>query len=244
MKTYKIQKIEEHSDLIRSFYVDDFLVTGPGMFVMVGIPGIGEKPMSLSGRGRFTVKKVGRFTKELFQKDEGDYITLRNPRGFVYNERAETLIGGGMGIAPLAASRVSHKNIVIAGKTIDDIIFKDEFEMMLTNKGNFSVYTEDGSMGKKGIIIDHDFSKCEGPYLICGPELMMEAVAEKINKPKSTWLIMERYMKCGVGLCGACSCSGYRVCVDGPVMRYDILKGTEHFGKLKRKKNGELVELK
>ena len=31
---------------------------------------------------------------------------------------------------------------------------------------------------------------------------------------------LERYMKCGFGICGQCACGDKLVCQDGPVFRY------------------------
>ena len=46
---------------------------------------------------------------------------------------------------------------------------------------------------------------------------------------------LERYMKCGIGLCGSCALdpSGLLVCRDGPVFDAEKLKDTE-FGKYRR----------
>ncbi len=37
-------------------------------------------------------------------------------------------------------------------------------------------------------------------------------------------LSMERNMKCGVGLCGHCQLRELFICVDGPVLAYDVLE--------------------
>jgi NAD(P)H-flavin reductase len=35
---------------------------------------------------------------------------------------------------------------------------------------------------------------------------------------------MERNMKCGVGLCGHCQLREYFLCLDGPVLSYEVLE--------------------
>ena len=57
-------------------------------------------------------------------------------------------------------------------------------------------------------------------------------------------LSLERYMKCGFGLCGNCAVdpSGIRLCVDGPVIKGELCGKIAEFGKyhrdgLGRKKN-------
>lgn len=53
---------------------------------------------------------------------------------------------------------------------------------------------------------------------------------------------IERYMKCGVGICGVCSCDGYRTCVDGPIFNYDFIRTSQMFGKYHRAKTTKLLE--
>lgn len=64
--------------------------------------------------------------------------------------------------------------------------------------------------------------------LVCGPEVMMRyaaAVLAERGVPKARMrLSMERNMKCGVGLCGHCQLREYFLCVDGPVLTYDVLE--------------------
>ncbi|MBI2132491.1 MAG: hypothetical protein HYT99_06710, partial [Candidatus Tectomicrobia bacterium] len=56
--------------------------------------------------------------------------------------------------------------------------------------------------------------------------------------PERTYLAIERYMKCAVGLCGQCTCSGWRVCVDGPVFPGTWVREMEDFGRRRRAKSG------
>ncbi len=50
---------------------------------------------------------------------------------------------------------------------------------------------------------------------------------------------LERYMKCGIGLCGQCCVGkGLRVCKEGPVFDEKILKNIEDFGVFKRNAAG------
>jgi dihydroorotate dehydrogenase electron transfer subunit len=55
---------------------------------------------------------------------------------------------------------------------------------------------------------------------------------------------LERYMKCGVGLCGHCIIDhqGTRVCLEGPVFNAKTLKDTD-FGKWKRDSTGKQLAL-
>lgn len=242
----RIEQIIEHSANERTFVFDKSFGIKAGQFAMVWLPGIDEKPFSYSGKNSITVKKLGPFTEQLFKKKEGDYIDIRGPYGNSFPEKSQTTaIAGGCGIAPLRQLILDGyvKNLVMACKTRDSLLFLDEFEE-LYKKGtikNLITLTEDGSFGKKGIATDVAIPEAE-LYVLCGPERMMQAVAEKINAPEKIYLSLERYMKCAVGLCGTCSFSGYRVCVDGPVFSYEQIQDMPHFAKLKRIKSGELVK--
>ena len=72
---------------------------------------------------------------------------------------------------------------------------------------------------------------------------MMEAVAracQKANVPSQ--LSVERYMKCGIGVCGHCCCGDRLVCSDGPRFGLEILENPD-FEKFSRDKTGKKVPL-
>lgn len=252
-----IENIIEHSETMRSFVLDELFYSKPGQFAMVWLPGIDEKPISLSRQNTITVKQVGPWTKKLFEKSEGQYLDIRGPYGNGFPSpqmRPYTLIGGGCGIAPLfyffANSEICPQSFVLAGKSKKDLIFLDDLEDMIKEqiglKTEIITATEDGSHGVKGLATDAEIPKWGGNYYLCGPEIMMKKVAEKLvnigAQPEDIFLSIERYMKCAVGVCGNCSFSGYRVCADGPVFRYDKIKDLPHFNRYHRTKTGELMQ--
>jgi dihydroorotate dehydrogenase electron transfer subunit len=51
-------------------------------------------------------------------------------------------------------------------------------------------------------------------------------------------LSVERYMKCGFGICGQCAIDGLLVCLDGPVLTLDQLNGVQDFGRFHRSATG------
>lgn len=264
----KIKRIIEHSENMRSFVLDTSFSSTPGQFVMVWLPKYdkpytfldsdgdeveetsNEKPVSLSNSDMISVKKVGPFTEEMFKKKTGDCLDIRGPYGNGFPiSRKNTVIGGGCGIAPIMylIRRDAATGVVLAGKTKSDLIFlEDILENFHNCLDSVVCVTEDGSYGVKGLATDVDIPKAEHQYHICGPEIMMAKVAEKlINQninPSWIHLSMERYMKCAVGVCRSCSISGYSVCGDGPVFRYDKIKDLPHFNKYGRTRTGELVE--
>jgi len=54
---------------------------------------------------------------------------------------------------------------------------------------------------------------------------------------------MERYMKCGIGICGQCVLdgSGIRLCVEGPVLNKEALSGITELGMKHRDASGRRV---
>ncbi|OYT33940.1 MAG: dihydroorotate dehydrogenase electron transfer subunit [Candidatus Aenigmarchaeota archaeon ex4484_52] len=250
-KCVKIAKIINHNEFNKTFIFDySFKDAQPGQFAMVWLPGVDEKPFSFSSNNEITIKKIGVFTSEIFKLKQRDRLWLRGPYGKGYKDfkKPYYVFGGGSGIAPIKfffqKNLEKTKGIYLAARTKTDVLFLEEF-IKLSKQNNIEliVFTEDGSFGRKGIItgFEKKFSD-ECNYAVCGPEKMMKAIADKINIPKQTYLSIERYMKCAIGLCGCCSFSGYRVCVDGPVFRYDKIKDLPHFAKKRRTRTGELVE--
>jgi dihydroorotate dehydrogenase electron transfer subunit len=130
------------------------------------------------------------------------------------------------------AKKAKDPVILLGGRTAEDIIFLDEFDMA----GTVRVATEDGSLGTKGLITD--LLPQDGEYYcVCGPDKMMAALKPLLPTERS-FFSLERYMKCAVGLCGQCTCNGYRVCTDGPVFDGVTVQEMTDIGRRKRKKSG------
>ncbi|WP_456398522.1 iron-sulfur cluster-binding protein, partial [Palaeococcus sp. (in: euryarchaeotes)] len=101
--------------------------------------------------------------------------------------------------------------------------------------------TDDGSLGIKGFptdVLAERKDEFEQVYT-CGPEIMMAKVLE-IMDFKNVQVSAERYMKCGIGVCGSCALGKYLVCKDGPVFYGEELKETE-LGKFKRLPDGRIA---
>ncbi|MFQ5852462.1 MAG: dihydroorotate dehydrogenase electron transfer subunit, partial [Candidatus Binatia bacterium] len=199
------------------------------------VPGESEKPFSLSYENGITVKDLGWYSKKLLDLRPGNSIWLRGPYGTSFPvEEGAVLLGGGIGIAALLilANRAKDPVILLGGRTAGDIVFLDEFE----KAGTVRVATEDGSLGTKGLITD--LLPQEGKYYcVCGPDRMMAAL-KPLLPPEKSFFSLERYMKCAVGLCGQCTCNGYRVCTDGPVFDGITAQEMTDIGRRKRKKSG------
>jgi dihydroorotate dehydrogenase electron transfer subunit len=287
-----IDEIIDNNPTTKTFVFDRIIDNGidekgklilptPGQFVMVWIPGLNEKPISLSGPNMITVRKitgesncnskkesnekakiVGEFTTELFRMKSGKYkgyLNVRGPYGKGFPDVSGcTAIGGGCGIAPLYyliginKSSPLATNFVLAGKTKSELLFLDEIldcyktsPMNIDNSMNVVCATQDGSYGINGLATDVEIPKAINNYYICGPEMMIAKVAKKLVEqgvdPKKIYVSLERYMKCGLGICDNCLISGKRVCADGPVFRYDVVQNLPHFNAFQRLRTGELI---
>jgi dihydroorotate dehydrogenase electron transfer subunit len=218
----------------------------PGQFAMIWLPGLDEKPFSISGRDPlcFAVAKVGPFSEALHALAPGDRLWYRGPfgRGFRLTDGRALLVGGGYGAAPLyflareliatrtkkrpaeggksaASSRESLPVIALGARTAEDLLFVRRFEALGLET---RVTSEDGSAGTKGLVTDAVKPLLESGAVdrlySCGPEAMLKAISALCASAGiSADLSHEAYMRCGVGLCGACERDGRLVCMDGPV---------------------------
>src|SRR5208282_4654169 len=69
------------------------------------------------------------------------------------------------------------------------------------------------------------------------------AVLARAATPRSVpvFCLMERHMKCALGMCDACALGPYHVCVDGPVFPADRLEKVPDFGAFHRNSSGRRV---
>ncbi|MDD1765456.1 MAG: dihydroorotate dehydrogenase electron transfer subunit [Methanomassiliicoccales archaeon] len=227
----------------------------PGQFVMVWIPGVDEIPMSLSYLGRIkgiTIREVGESTKILGSLKVGDSMAIRGPfgRGFERLSGKTLLVCGGAGAAavlPIAEEMDNRErvDIAIGARTKDELIFEERSKMY---SDNVRTSTDDGSEGCEGTVVDlakHMMKERKYDFLqACGPESMLSSLL-KVGKEHgvSGQFSLERFMRCGVGICGSCVINGKRVCTDGPVFWGEELESMSDFGRSKRDESGQKIGL-
>lgn len=249
-----IEAINEAKDT-KTFKFEYLGEINPGQFFMVWIPDVDEIPMSASYINKdlkgITFRKVGDATNALFDLKEGDKIGIRGPygNGFKIDGRKILFIGGGTGIGMLApaveeAIRKKISSTIILGvKNKSELFFEDRFRKC---GGEIYVSTDDGSKGYKGLasaLAEKILNKEKfTSVLTCGPEVMMKRLLD-ICDDIPFQASLERYMKCGIGLCGQCCIGeGLRVCVEGPVFDDKTLKKVEDFGIYKRDASGRKIK--
>ncbi len=241
-----ITRVVEETPTIRTFFFDLSFEPEPGQFVMAWIRGVDEIPMALSCDNAITVQKVGPATSSLFELCEGDSLGIRGPFGNGFRIKSDNilLVAGGVGAAPLLPlaekARLQGLKIttLLGAKTKEELVFRERFEAA----GNVIVATDDGTAGKHGYVTQLiDGKKDYDQIYCCGPEIMMKKVLDKV-RPEKSQFSLHRYVKCGIGICGACCMDGLRVCKDGPVFTGEVLKKSE-FGLYRRNECGEKVKI-
>jgi dihydroorotate dehydrogenase (NAD+) catalytic subunit len=198
-------------------------------------------PVDGGARLDFLIEGVGPGTDRLCELEQGERVWVNGPLGNSFSLPKELspgsagaiLVGGGIGIAPLALlrRRFSARNIparVLLG-------FRDEAHSGglddLFRCCEAGLASDDGHVGHHGYVTDLLATMLEGDdaqsaaVYACGPPPMLDAVAALCSDHEIPCeLAMESPMACGYGACFGCAVpkpgGGYmRLCVDGPVVQ-------------------------
>ncbi len=245
----RIRDVVEESRRVRTFVLDAKVEADPGQFVMVWLPGVDEKPMSIANPDplTITVARIGPFTTSLHQARVGSMVGIRGPygRGFsLYRDRPMLLVAGGCGVAPLyflalrAVEAGLLPTVAVGARSGGEMLYAARFQALGVR---LLLATDDGSLGHKGPVTDLARREAEGsPALYaCGPELMLVALLDLCReRGLAGQFSVERYMKCGVGICGHCALDGLLVCQDGPVFSVEQLEAVRDLGRFRRNPTG------
>lgn len=176
---------------------------------------------------QFLVDDVGPGTRRLSELRSGDELLVVGPLGRGFRPPSEgrrpLLVGGGVGIAPLAIwqDQLGEEAVVLLG--FRDLSYARAEALFSSPK----LATEDGTRGQRGLVTDLLRVELErgekAEVYACGPPAMLEAVrALCAAREIAAQLALESGMACGFGACFGCvveTRSGYlRLCVDGPVL--------------------------
>ncbi len=180
----------------------------------------------------FLLEDVGPGTNRLAELEPGDGLYLLGPLGNGFARpregRRPILVGGGVGIAPLAiwGDAIGAAALTLLG-----------FRAAALAEGaavipSARIATDDGSRGYRGLVTDLLVAElgCDPRVEVyaCGPPPMFDAVAAICREHGVPGqLAMESGMACGFGACFGCvvpTQRGYlRLCVDGPVIDAAVL---------------------
>jgi dihydroorotate dehydrogenase electron transfer subunit len=171
------------------------------------------------GRLEFLLEDVGPGTNRLAELVSGDGLWILGPLGKGFQPprdgRRPVLVGGGVGIAPLA----------IWGDALDDAVTLLGFRDAAHAQGAELIPEARVITDEQGFVTDLLRDELPGHVEVyaCGPPPMLDAVAAMCTEHGVPGqLAMESGMACGFGACFGCvvpTRDGYvRLCVDGPVI--------------------------
>jgi dihydroorotate dehydrogenase electron transfer subunit len=180
----------------------------------------------------FMLDTVGPGTERLCELVPGDELSILGPLGIGFtaprDRRAALLVGGGVGIAPLAIwqDQLRPSTDATAARALLGFRDADHARGAALLAGS-EVATDDGSAGHHGLVTELLAARLrDDPHVevyACGPPAMLEAVRALCAATDTpAQLALESGMACGFGACFGCvvpTLDGYlRLCVDGPVI--------------------------
>jgi NAD(P)H-flavin reductase len=181
----------------------------PGQFNMVGVPGVGEVPISVSGdatEGRtvihHTIRAVGAVTRALCAAGPGDTVTVRGPYGTHWPlSEAEggdvVIVAGGIGLPPLRpairevlARREAFGRVTLlyGARTPADLLFPVELAQWRSRFDVAVEVTVDSAgrdwHGDVGVVPDLigrvAFDPARTTAFMVGPEIMMRFTVQAL----------------------------------------------------------------
>jgi dihydroorotate dehydrogenase electron transfer subunit len=198
-------------------------------------------PVDGGQRLDFLIEGIGPGTDRLCGLEPGERVWVNGPLGNSFSPPRELaadaagaiLVGGGIGIAPLALWRRRLAAANVPARVL--LGFRDEAHSGglddLFRCCEVGLASDDGHVGHHGYVTDLLVAMLEGDdaqsaaVYACGPPQMLGAVATLCDARQVDYeLAMESPMGCGFGACFGCAVprpdGGYmRLCVDGPVVR-------------------------
>jgi NAD(P)H-flavin reductase len=174
----------------------------PGQFNMLGLPGIGEVPISISGDDtaagsvvQHTIRAVGAVTRALCATGPGDAVGVRGPYGTHWPvPEAEggdvVVVAGGIGLPPLRPAirqvlahreRFGRVALLYGARTPAGLLFPAELAEWRSRPGVAVEVTVDTAgrdwHGNVGVVPDligrADFDPARTTAFTVGPEIMM-----------------------------------------------------------------------
>ena len=181
----------------------------PGQFNMLGLFGVGEVAISLSGDpGRdgpavHTIRDVGAVSHALAALDPGAALTLRGPFGSPWpvaaaEGRDVVVIAGGLGLAPVRPilchllahrDRFGRLTLLYGARGPQEILYAEELALW---RARFDIevgvtvdHAAPGWHGEVGVVPGligrAEFDPANTAAFVCGPEIMMRFAARGLT---------------------------------------------------------------
>jgi dihydroorotate dehydrogenase electron transfer subunit len=212
-------------------------------------------PAASGVRLDFLVEGIGPGTDRLCALEPGEGVWVTGPLGNAFAEPRQVsssaagaiLVGGGIGIAPLALLRRSFNERGMPLRVL--LGFRNQqhsggLELFCGSAAELCpevrLASEDGHRGHRGYVTDLLTLMLEGDdaqsavVYSCGPPAMLEAVrALCAERDVACELALESPMACGYGACFGCAVpkpdgTYMRLCIDGPVVRGEQVAEVTH----------------
>jgi dihydroorotate dehydrogenase electron transfer subunit len=217
----------------------------PGQFFQVRVDDTYDpflnRPISVASyirnRLRLIVRVVGKGTRMLGDKKEGERLSLFGPfgKGLKLKKKKSLIIAGGIGVAPLYFLAQQLKKIranftfIYGVKAPVDFILKRDISK-LADKAIFVSETGSKDYMTAVAALKHiDLANYKLAYA-CGPRAMLIGL-QKLNLPIPVHAFCEDFLGCGCGLCLGCAVmykGRYRrICEDGPVFELEYIEFDE-----------------
>lgn len=206
---------------------------------------------AIPGRMVHTVRSVGPASEALTKLKRGDVVGVRGPFGSSWplEEAAGfdvLVIAGGIGLAPVRSAlyhllkrhtAYGRRALLYGARSQQDLLYVKELDTWRRTP-DFQVRVTLNRAGREwtgdvghvtGLLSKVRFDPADSIAMVCGPEVMLRSAALAlldIGVPaERIFISMERNMKCAAGFCGHCQFGPYFICKDGPVFRYDRIRG-------------------
>jgi dihydroorotate dehydrogenase electron transfer subunit len=226
----------------------------PGQFVMLGFGTTGwgspflPRPNSVAaardGLIGLLIRVYGPGSRRLAALRPGESALLLGPLGRHFelgDARRIVCVAGGVGLAPFlmlpgwaAGASPSAEIRLLYGEQEGTAVF-DPSKIRELSGIEPEIWTEDGSLGRRGRVTDGLRLEDVELVLACGPTAMLKTARRlALEAGVRCQLAVEEHMACGVGTCIGCviettdpdtGAEGYSlVCVDGPVFPAERLR--------------------
>jgi dihydroorotate dehydrogenase electron transfer subunit len=200
---------------------------------------------------------LGKMTGKLARFQAGQKLDVWGPLGNGFTPepcRRLIMVAGGIGQTPFmalarealglraygnpprGAAKIPQVKLLYGARNRDYLAGVEDFQQLGVE---VQTSTDDGSAGHHGLVtdllrreLDHSTGDCR--VVCCGPERMMEAVAEITYERRVPCQVsLETPMACGIGICFSCvarvrDASGQwdyrRTCVEGPVFEASAIE--------------------
>jgi sulfhydrogenase subunit gamma (sulfur reductase) len=223
----------------------------PGQFCQLSIFGKGEAPFGValadpgSGLVRFTINKIGVFTRAMHALPVGHAVGLRGPLGNGYplehcNGADVLIVGGGYAFTTLYAltrhllssgndRRPAKLTVLYGAREPDLFLYKDETrhwhdrdDIDFHQAIDRAVEGWPHHVGLVPTVLKQiNPAAASAVAFICGPPVMIRFTLPVLKElefaPDRIFTSMEKRMKCGIGKCGRCNIGPDYICADGPV---------------------------